>query len=159
MFCPLQIRDGARCWLKMEVIDSRGWAVTGSNSIFRCSSVRPSVQMPTFWLLSHFPSVPAGKCQNRAIEYFRTAYFFSIPNPLFSYPPTRRFFCNITSFRPVCSIRLGDHTPFIHYASGSQTFSVHGALGVSGFFHGAQSQNIGLSNSCIAQLVRLGWLS
>jgi hypothetical protein len=27
-------------------------------------------------------------------------------------------------------------------------------LSVSGFFHGAQSQNIGLPNSCSAQLVR-----
>jgi hypothetical protein len=41
-------------------------------------------------------------------------------------------------------------------ASGSQTFSVHGALSVSGFFHGTQSQNTGIPNSCS---VRLGWLS
>jgi hypothetical protein len=32
-------------------------------------------------------------------------------------------------------------------------------LSVSGFFHGAQSQNMGLPNSCSVQLVRLGWLS
>jgi hypothetical protein len=47
----------------------------------------------------------------------------------------------------------------IHYYSGSQTFSVHGALSISGFFHGVQSQKIGLPNSCSGQLVRLGWLS
>jgi hypothetical protein len=55
-----------------------------------------------------------------------------------------------------CSISKITHPNLIIF---DIAFSIHGALSVSGIFHGAQSQNIGLPNSCGAQLVQLGWLS
>jgi hypothetical protein len=48
---------------------------------------------------------------------------------------------------------------YIHLSRIPKLFRFTAPLSVSGFFHGAQSQNIGLPNSCSAQLVRLGWLS
>jgi hypothetical protein len=77
-----------------KVIDSRGWVFTNSGFIFMWSRIRPSVRI--FWPLSRFPQFPQA---NARIIYYRVLFF---PSHFFidKYPPIRRFFCNIKSFRP-----------------------------------------------------------